>query len=102
MNYWLYLQSEEWQIIRLKRLKKDNYTCQRCGCKHELGVHHLTYERLGHEDIDDLLTICARCHNDEYFFGNLVEAEEAMVIRQAPVTQKEYEQARPRCHQIGA
>lgn len=26
------------------------------------AVHHLTYERIGHEDLDDLMAVCNPCH----------------------------------------
>jgi hypothetical protein len=25
-------------------------------------VHHLTYERVGYEDLDDLVSVCEDCH----------------------------------------
>ena len=57
-----YLQSEAWKKIRALRLKIDGYRCAKCGTAKNLAVHHVTYERLGHEDIDDLLTLCSDCH----------------------------------------
>ena len=30
----------------------------------ELHVHHLTYERVGKENLKDLVTLCRRCHTD--------------------------------------
>jgi hypothetical protein len=43
----------------------DNFTCQRCGSKQDVQVHHLTYENFGDEDVyNDLITLCKRCHED--------------------------------------
>ena len=59
------MQSPEWDTIRRKRLAIDDYTCQGCGYQSKpLDVHHVTYERFGHEDIDDLLSLCRDCHNE--------------------------------------
>jgi hypothetical protein len=62
-QYTDYLKSHEWQEKRSERLKIDNYTCQRCGGKHYLNVHHLSYTNVGNEDIyNDLITLCESCH----------------------------------------
>lgn len=31
---------------------------------YRLEVHHLTYERIGHEHPDDLIVLCPACHAD--------------------------------------
>ena len=63
-EYKEYLQSEDWQLIRMARLRADNFTCQKCGSKQNLQVHHLTYERVGCECIKDLTTLCKNCHSE--------------------------------------
>jgi hypothetical protein len=58
-----YYTSKEWDSIRKKVLKRDNYTCQ--GCLQDglnLDVHHLTYERFGDELACDLISLCRKCH----------------------------------------
>lgn len=61
-EYQEYLLSEHWQKIRSERLKMDNFKCQNCGRPFDLQVHHLTYDRIGNEDINDLITLCKFCH----------------------------------------
>ena len=61
-----YLQSETWKEKRNERLKKDNYCCQLCGKKEKLEVHHLTYARLGNEEMEDLVTLCHACHEKQH------------------------------------
>lgn len=39
--------------------------CERCGGRAE-HVHHLTYERLGDEDLCDLQALCIECHRLEH------------------------------------
>jgi hypothetical protein len=63
--YQEYLRSPEWRRKREKRLELDLYLCQKCGKtskEYRLEVHHLTYERLGRERMEDLQTLCILCH----------------------------------------
>lgn len=61
-DYGAYLNSPEWRKRRNDALRRDGFRCQRCSATRRLQVHHLTYVRVGHEDPDDLVTLCARCH----------------------------------------
>lgn len=61
-EYYNYLKSKDWAARRLERMKIDKFRCQMCGSKHNLNVHHLTYDRLGCEKMTDLLTLCKYCH----------------------------------------
>lgn len=63
-EYRQYIRSDEWEKKREERLKKDGYKCQECGTAKNLEVHHITYERLGNEDINDLITLCKECHEN--------------------------------------
>ena len=58
-----YIASDKWKKLREKRLKVDNSCCVICKSKVNLTCHHLTYERLYNEDINDLIILCTRCHN---------------------------------------
>lgn len=60
-----YLSSPEWKALRKERLRKDGEKCQRCFNKAD-AVHHLTYDRIFHEHIDDLISICEPCHYQEH------------------------------------
>ena len=57
-----YMLSIEWQELRILVFTRDNYTCQSCGTKSSLNCHHITYENLGMESIDQLTTLCTTCH----------------------------------------
>lgn len=76
-DYGVYLRSEEWCRRRYKRHWIDEGTCCRCGIRAEqvwevfrsgwnkgapFHCHHLTYERSGREDMEDLRTLCCYCH----------------------------------------
>ena len=63
-EYLEYMQSNAWDDLRKFRLFYDSYTCQDCGVTGKpLDVHHLTYDRFGHEFIDDVVSLCRTCHN---------------------------------------
>ena len=61
-KYRNYMHSNAWQQRRLAKLEAANWRCEYCGETDRLSVHHLTYERLGHEQTDDLIVLCKSCH----------------------------------------
>ncbi len=63
-QYQAYLQSEHWRSLRLLVLERDNWLCQSPLCKPEKAtdVHHLSYENLGNESLDELISYCRNCH----------------------------------------
>ena len=48
-EYERYIHGSAWHSKAESRLEADGYTCQVCG-KEASDVHHLTYDRFGHED----------------------------------------------------
>jgi hypothetical protein len=59
-----YLNSKDWWKKKQLILARDNYKCQMCGdTETQLNIHHITYERLGNEDLGDLVCICETCHS---------------------------------------
>lgn len=70
-----YLESEHWRQLRQRKLESVNHRCERCGAYSKraptgvlggLDVHHLTYERLRNEPLEDLEVLCVRCHAEEH------------------------------------
>lgn len=63
-QYRRYLDSDEWTALRRRVLKRAKRQCEDCGAKAcLLEVHHLTYERFGREELDDLRVVCQPCHS---------------------------------------
>lgn len=95
MNYQEYIQSDEWRRLAMARRLMDGNKCQECGFGHEFDVHHKSYDRIGQPDeIEDLITLCRRCHMDLHYesrFENLTVEEVAM---QQPITEEEFLQDR--------
>jgi len=46
-------------------MARDNHMCQYCGGE-ATEVHHLTYENIGNEPLEDLIAICRLCHKDQH------------------------------------
>jgi len=106
MDYLEYLNSWEWKIKRESAIRRAKGKCRLCSRKNELNVHHLTYERFGHERDEDLLVVCTRCHNDIHFVerknklinfacnaNQEIEIQLQVMIRQyEPITEDEFKQ----------
>jgi hypothetical protein len=69
-EYQTYIASEAWYRRRALKLLLTGgasgfVRCEHChsqhGCQY-VHVHHLTYERLGHEPFNDLMILCSQCH----------------------------------------
>ncbi|HZK25054.1 MAG TPA: HNH endonuclease [Oscillospiraceae bacterium] len=76
--YVKFYQSKEWRATRARVLQRDRYECQTCKDRGKvtvgtedrpLEVHHIKhlkdYPLLGLAE-DNLLTLCASCHNEEH------------------------------------
>jgi hypothetical protein len=57
-----YLASTDWQRRRALVLARAGHLCEGCRSAQAEQVHHLTYERVGHEMLFDLVAVCRRCH----------------------------------------
>lgn len=57
-----YLLSPEWLALRLAARIRSGGVCEKCQKNRAVHLHHLTYERFGHEDLADLQDICPDCH----------------------------------------
>ncbi len=62
-----YLNSEHWNSVKNEYFNKNPYRCYFCGSKYFLNLHHITYDRLGKEDLSDLVYLCKRCHKYTHF-----------------------------------
>ena len=58
-----YYQSHEWGQLKLQVHDRAHHTCERCGANPIDAVHHLTYQRLGREKLEDLQGLCRGCHD---------------------------------------
>ena len=54
--------SPQWREVRAQRLQVDGGLCVFCKCEAE-EVHHVTYDNVGSERLDDLRSLCRICHD---------------------------------------
>lgn len=90
-NYVEHINSRKWQRLRRNKFIESGHKCEECGREWELDVHHRTYERLGSEEMEDLVVLCKRCHSDLHYYEHRIPADEKMVLQQRPIAQEEYE-----------
>jgi 5-methylcytosine-specific restriction endonuclease McrA len=60
-RYHAYLQSPEWKSL-VSKIKSRDRVCQLTGATTNLEVHHITYDRLGNEDLSDLILLSRSAH----------------------------------------
>lgn len=66
-KYYDYIaKSEIWKTIKRLKLEVDNYKCSYCNSIHNLQIHHKTYKNLYNESLNDLITLCDKCHKKEH------------------------------------
>ncbi len=63
-RYQTYLKSPEWRKLRKRILERDSYQCLLCG-EEATEVHHLNYDRFGHELETDLASVCHECNQEK-------------------------------------
>ena len=64
-EYNKYMRTPEWQEKRRLVRSRSKGLCEQCGGPGK-EVHHLTYDRFGHEHLDDLQMLCTPCHSMEH------------------------------------
>lgn len=62
VDYKQYLASREWSLLREQVRERSGGACERCWHGDQQAVHHMTYENVGHESLDELLAVCRACH----------------------------------------
>ena len=68
--YFIYInESPSWRFKRETRFNIDKGICQSCGKTIYLNsfhCHHLNYTSLFNEDMEDLVSLCYSCHQEEH------------------------------------
>jgi hypothetical protein len=57
-----YYRSDEWRNLRRIKMDQSGNQCEQCHSMVRLEVHHVSYERLYREQLDDLKVLCIACH----------------------------------------
>lgn len=65
--YRLYLKSDHWQDLRIKKFSEVGRACQKCGSKSMVHCHHIRYKNYIDVLTSDLAALCEICHDDFHF-----------------------------------
>lgn len=61
-----YLQSEGWKRRRSWALEFWGNRCAICNSNKNIEVHHRCYDRIGYEQLNDLIALCNHCHTTHH------------------------------------
>ena len=75
MGYKEYLKTEDWKFAKNSVLVFWDHRCMICNSTKKLQVHHRTYERVGREQMNDLVPLCESCHTLFHYKMGLVPME---------------------------
>jgi hypothetical protein len=64
VEYQKHINSAQWKNTRQVLFKMRGRKCEKCDATTDLEVHHLTYERFGHESEKDLQILCPPHHEE--------------------------------------
>lgn len=56
-----YCRTRHWKFLRRKLAPRGSLCCA-CGTDKRICLHHVSYERIGVERDEDLIRLCAPCH----------------------------------------
>jgi hypothetical protein len=61
-EYKRYLRSNAWAMRKNAYYKRLNRQCAACGSWKRIQLHHVSYDQLGHEPVQDLGPLCHKDH----------------------------------------
>jgi 5-methylcytosine-specific restriction endonuclease McrA len=65
--YATYLQTPHWKKVSSEAKERAGNRCQVCGSTIALDVHHSNYLSFWHEDPQDVVCLCHKCHEIYHF-----------------------------------
>lgn len=86
IDYSRYMASSQWLNLRSEVKYRARSRCEYCLIRQMYAVHHRTYERLGHENLNDLMAVCGLCHQ---MIHGLHQPEEFICRKCSPVANKD-------------
>ena len=61
-SYGAYLGLEHWTNVKKDYYSNNKRECFICGARHDLNLHHLTYQNIWKEKEKDVVPLCKSCH----------------------------------------
>jgi len=62
-QYARYLKSDHWSEVKDQYVKSGRPRCCILCVSKKYALHHVSYDNLGHESLDDLIPLCEKHHN---------------------------------------
>jgi hypothetical protein len=90
-EYQKYLASREWSLKKRAVKERAGGKCERCKFGEYQQTHHLTYEHIGAEPLEDLQGICSYCHKFISAESNIDPIEESHVLEYLEIYAKNAE-----------
>lgn len=87
LNYVFSHHRDDWELVRKAVIIRDNYTCQECGGKELLEVHHK--DGTSRNDPDNLVTLCQKCYNLVHKRARKMPAPQPITKPEAPAPKPE-------------
>lgn len=82
-KYYKYLKSSKWRLKRQQKFDQVGRRCEECGSLNKLHIHHLTYDRLYVEKLDDLKVLCEKCHSEAHKIINKDKKRKTIVKKKS-------------------
>ena len=61
------LKGKKYKKLQYAVLRRDDFTCQKCGCYTVSAPHHIKKTSQGGSDImENMIAICLKCHEKEH------------------------------------
>jgi hypothetical protein len=79
-SYDQHLRSPRFAAVRKEAFSRDMYACRKCGSSDTLQGAHTTYKNFGHETVNDIVTLCAQCHQQVTFLEKTFPGRERASI----------------------
>lgn len=80
--YRIYLETDRWAELRIARLAIDLNRCRLCD-ETATHVHHRVYPKApkvyGEESVDDLTSLCDKCHSNYHYPPSIKEVRDGML-----------------------
>lgn len=82
LNFVFSEHKDDWDLVKKAVIIRDNYTCQECGGRDMLDVHHR--DGSGRNDPENLVTLCRNCHGKKHS-TEVITQEKPKIEAESPI-----------------
>lgn len=99
-KYLTYLRSAEWKKRQKAVMDRCDGICERCQKRPIDDIHHITYDRVYNENLDDLQGLCEGCHSLVHGKTNIDPLLESVGVKVTQVMIKYFDISTRRFRQL--